>query len=114
MTTKHPANWTGVKLCSTYRGMCQVHVHVHNTVALMKTRFGSWPLYYQGILLLNTDRLPIKFLFHFDLHVNYMRLKLATQTIVRRPKTSLCHNCHYNYQSTPVIQETYIQYMQSY
>ena len=39
-------------------------------------------LYYQGILgrilLLNTDRLPMKSLFQFDLHANYMWPKLAT------------------------------------
>lgn len=56
----------------------------------------------------------MKSLFHFDLHVNYTHLKLATQNTDRRLKTFPCHKCHYNDQNPPVIQETYIQYMQSY
>lgn len=56
----------------------------------------------------------MKSLFHFDLHVNYTHLKLATQNTDRRLKPFPCHKCHYNDQNPPVIQETYIQYMQSY
>lgn len=56
----------------------------------------------------------MKSLFHFDLCINYTHLKLATQTTDRRLKTFPNQKCHYNDQNSPVIQETYIQYMQSY
>lgn len=52
----------------------------------------------------------MKCLFHLDLHVNYIWLKLATQITIRKNKSFPRHNCHYSHQNPPVIQDIHTIY----